>query len=114
VRLGDVCRLRPGFLVAGEELTMPTYVNPDQQTLDKVATVLEQYHGELHAADVQVRVLMARGKRDKNGDTVGDAIRVRGCRAAGAIKITSEKDRAAGLADAVMLLDGLEPWEDMP
>ena len=93
---------------------MPTYVNPDQQTLDKVATVLEQYHGELHAADVQVRVLMARGKRDKNGDTVGDAIRVRGCRAAGAIKITSEKDRAAGLADAVMLLDGLEPWEDMP
>ena len=90
---------------------MPTYTDPTSEVMQVYASEMEKHHPELVGAEVTVKVLMAHGKRDKNGDLVGSAIKVRGCLAAGAIKIVSTKDRAAGMADAVMYLDA-DRWDE--
>lgn len=90
---------------------MPTYVRADESVTDLVTEVMQAHHKELAEADVEVSVLMAHGKRDKSGRQVGAAITIGGYVCAGCIRITSLKERALGMADAVMLLDG-DRWED--
>ncbi len=85
---------------------MATYSSAPHEVHDVVSSVMERYHGGLCDAGVTVTVLFAYAPRDSNGDPVGPAIKVHGAPALASIKITSLRDRAAGLADSIMLIDG--------
>lgn len=89
---------------------MPTYVRADESVTDLVTEVMQAHHQDLAAEGVTVATLMARGKRDKDGVLVGVAITIGGYQCAGCLRITSLKQRALGMADAVMLLDG-DRWD---
>jgi hypothetical protein len=70
-----------------------------------VMKVMEQNHHELYDAGVTVTTLIARSED-------GPAIKVRGCEAAGCIRITKLTERTLGMGDALMILDGerLDSW----
>ncbi len=91
---------------------MTVYQKADQDLLQAVQETMEQYHGELADTGVTVKVLLAYGPTDKNGDLTGPALHSHGSPALAKIKITSLRDRAAGMADALMELDGdqIEEW----
>jgi hypothetical protein len=81
------------FSIANEEINL---------TIQKV---MKENHGDLHAEGVTITAMIARSEE-------GPAIKVRGCEAAGCIRITKLMERTLGLGDAVMILDGerLEAW----
>lgn len=91
---------------------MATYARGDSDLHKTVQDVMERYHGDLDDAEVTVTVLLAYGPRDAHGDPVGPAITVHGVPAWASIKVTSLRDRAAGMSDAIMLLDGdrIDEW----
>lgn len=70
-----------------------------------IMKVMEQNHPELYNEGVTITALIARSEE-------GPAIKVRGCEAAGCIRITKLAERTLGLGDAVMILDGerLDAW----
>lgn len=84
---------------------MPTNYElaPDDlvQTVKKVA---KKYHPEI-AKHVEITVMLAT-------NTNGPALMHNGYQAAAIIRRTTEKDRVAGLADAVLIIDGnrLDEW----
>lgn len=81
------------FSIANEEINL---------TIQKV---MKENHGDLHAEGVTITAIIARSEE-------GPAIKVRGCEAAGCIRITKLMERTLGLGDAVMILDGerLDAW----
>ena len=81
------------FSIANEEINL---------TIQKV---MKENHGDLHAEGVTITAMIARSEE-------GPAIKVRGCEAAGCIRITKLMERTLGLGDAVMILDGerLDAW----
>ena len=81
------------FSIANEEINL---------TIQKV---MKENHGELHAEGVTITAMIARSEE-------GQAIKVRGCEAAGCIRVTKLMERTLGLGDAVMILDGerLDAW----
>lgn len=81
------------FSIANEEINL---------TIQKV---MRENHGDLHAEGVTITAMIARSEE-------GPAIKVRGCEAAGCIRITKLMERTLGLGDAVMILDGerLDAW----
>lgn len=85
---------------------MSTYQMAEKAVAKLVAQVMKRFHGALDDAGVTVDVLMAHARTDKNGDPVGPALSLGGCACVGKIKVMSLKDRAAGRADAEMILDG--------
>lgn len=85
---------------------MPTYSKADRELHDVVLEAMDRWHSRLVDSDVTVDVLLAYGTRDKNDDIVSPAITDRGVQCRAKIKITSLRDRALGVADAVMLIDG--------
>lgn len=93
---------------------MPTYQKADGAILAELSAVMRKYHGRLADAGVTVDVLMAYASRDENGDPIGHAIKHRGVVAKACIRIIGLKDRAAGRADAEMLIDGdeVDTWSE--
>ena len=81
------------YSIANEEINL---------TIQKV---MRENHGDLHAEGVTITAMIARSEE-------GPAIKVRGCEAAGCIRITKLMERTLGLGDAVMILDGerLDAW----
>ena len=81
------------FSIANEEINL---------TIQKV---MKENHGDLHAEGVTITAMIARSEE-------GPAIKVRGCEAAGCIRITKLMERTLGLGDALMILDGerLDAW----
>ena len=81
------------YAIANEEINL---------TIQKV---MKENHQELFNEGVTITALIARSEN-------GPAIKVRGCEAAGCIRITKLAERTLGLGDAVMILDGerLDAW----
>lgn len=81
------------YAIANEEINL---------TIQKV---MKENHQELFNEGVTITALIARSEN-------GPAITVRGCEAAGSIRITKLAERTLGLGDAVMILDGerLDAW----
>jgi hypothetical protein len=94
------------------ESTARTYEPAAQETIAFIQSVMSQYHPTLKSAGVTIGAAMASGPRDKNDEITGPAIKHGGYRALATVKITSLKDRAYGLADALILIDGDE-WPAM-
>ena len=94
---------------------MPTtYQTASQAIQDRAYDAMARYHPHLRDAKVRLTVLEASGPRDADGEVCGPAIKVRGQKAMACIKVTSLKDRAAGLGDAVLIIDADEcdTWSD--
>jgi hypothetical protein len=85
---------------------MPTtYEKCDESVERIVADVIAKYRDDLREAGVTVALLFAR-----NGD--GPAVKLHGYECAATIKITSQKDRAKGNADAEIVIDESR-WSDL-
>ena len=91
---------------------MPTYCRATKETAAQVRRVLKQYHGVLADAGVTCDILMAHAKLDANGDPVGAAVTKGGYPCIGVVKVMPLKDRAAGRADAEIVLDG-DRWDEL-
>ncbi len=93
---------------------MPTYTKADADTRDFVHATLKELRPDLAEVDVRVDVLMARPTVDKHtGEPKGPALKLHGVPALAIVRITTTKDRVAGLADAIVYIDH-DRWEDMP
>jgi hypothetical protein len=90
---------------------MATFREADAAVQKLVATVAKKHHKELTEAGVTITTLMAFATRKEDGSLSGPAMAEKGFALAGRIKITSHKDRVAGLADAILMLDG-DRWEE--
>lgn len=90
-----------------------TYETVDSDTEFKVASIMEKYHQPIYEAKVELNILFAHGPKDAEGETTGPAIAVNGYPALASIKINNLKDRAAGLRDATLLIDG-DQWPLTP
>jgi hypothetical protein len=91
------------------------YEQAPKTTRTHVDRALSRYHPHLKAAEVTLNVLHAYGPRDEEtGTLTAPAIEARGQKALACIKVTNLKDRAAGLADAVLMIDGDDcgEWDD--
>ncbi len=85
------------------------YKRADADVLSVVAVVIEAHHKHLADAGVVVDVIMADGGMDKlNRRKV--ALRRRGFPCAGLVTVTNQKQRTAGMRDALIFLD-LAAWE---
>lgn len=84
---------------------MSWYAIANEEVNLTIQKVMKENHGELFAAGVTITALIARSEE-------GPAIKVRGCEAAGCIRITKLTERTLGLGDAVMILDGerMDAW----
>ena len=90
---------------------MPYYSNPDSDTLALLRRVVETYHGPLHSHQVQFDVLVAWGNKDDDGEITSPAIRVHGYQAVAAVRVISLRDRAKGMGDAEITIDG-DHWDE--
>jgi len=86
------------------------YTKADQETLEMISEVMNQYHGGLRDSEVTVQCLMASAAVDANGDSLGHAIMAGGYPALATVRIIPIKQRAAGFADAEIILDA-DNWE---
>ena len=82
---------------------MTTYTKDDGEAADVCAKMLKKYHSDLAACKVTVEVLFASNEE-------GPAVTKNGWPCAALAKINSLKDRAAGLADARIIVD-YDVWE---
>ncbi len=90
---------------------MPIY-EQDDGSIERIAKqMLVKYHGPLHDAEVKLDYLFARSKRDENGDATGPALKLHGYQCAAVVKVLSAKDRAKGLGDAEIVVDG-DRWHE--
>lgn len=79
---------------------MTTYDTVPQEVLDLINSTMEQYHEELHNAEVTVDAMFA---HNENGD---HPVKLGGYPALAYIKITSLKNRIKGMMDAEIMIDG--------
>jgi hypothetical protein len=94
---------------------MPTTFEPDRGRIKSIVDgLLEQYRGELLAAGVRFDLLLAYAGKNQNGEPVGPALKANGYAAAATVRILSLKDRAKGMADAEIVVDGdrVEEWSE--
>lgn len=91
-----------------------TFSEAPTSTIERVRETMARYHGGLRDAGVRITILHASGPRDEDGEITAHAIMIRGHKAMACIKITSLKDRAAGLGDAVLTIDGddCDTWSE--
>ena len=68
--------------------------------------LIAKHYNDLNEHDVTVDYVFAHAPVDKDGVLTGPALSRRGHPLAGEIRITPGRDRALGIADAVMTLDG--------
>ncbi len=93
---------------------MPTYEAAPAEALTRIEQLLERYHGPLRDAGVKVDYLFALPTVNKNGDDVGHAISHGGYRCAAKVRVIGLKDRAKGMGDAEIIVDGRQwdEWDD--
>lgn len=92
---------------------MPTYQKASPEVVALCDDVMERTHERLTKLRVRIDVLMAYSTKDETtGEPKGPAIKHHGSAALGLIRITSLKDRVAGLADAILYLDG-DRWPEL-
>lgn len=91
---------------------MTVYQKADSDLVNTVNEVMQQYHSELDDAGVTVGVLLAYGPTDKDGVVTGPALNNHGVPCMAKIRINSLRNRAAGLPDALLEIDGdqIEEW----
>lgn len=78
--------------------------NGDDVTM--LMNVMQDYHQPLVAEGVTVSILMAFAPEDKNGHATRPAITHGGYAAAAVAKVNTLKDRALGISDATITIDG--------
>lgn len=93
---------------------MPTYDAAPAASHERIAQLLEKYHGPLRDAGVKIDVLFALPTVNKNGDDVGHAVSHGGYRCAAKVRVIGLKDRAKGMGDAEIIVDGRQwdEWDD--
>lgn len=92
---------------------MPRYERAPDDVYALVADVMQQYHEDLAEAGVTVETLFALpSDRDisDDGELLRPLVAHHGYPAAAVVKVVSAKDRAAGNADARLVIDGHQ-WE---
>jgi len=91
---------------------MPNYV-PDYEgdVTDTVKGLIKTkpQFSDLSEHDVTVTVIFAKGKRNDDGELNGPTLVSNGKTCAAVIKINSLENRAAGMADAMIIVDGDAP-----
>lgn len=92
---------------------MPVFTKADALVCELVDAVLEEHHQRLVEFGVSLDVLMAHARTDSSGNPKGPALKHHGVPCLATIKITSHKERVAGLADAILTIDG-DRWGDLP
>ena len=90
---------------------MPIFEKDDGRVGQVVAELLDLYHGELAEAGVRFDLLLAEASTDDNGDPVGPALKSSGYTAAATVRVLGLKDRAKGLGDAEIVVDG-DRWPE--
>lgn len=85
---------------------MSTYERADKEATALLRVIMKDHHPELAERQVTVDLLFAYGPVNEAGQKVGPAIKHHGFEAAGVCRITNLKDRAKGLADAEIVVDG--------
>lgn len=86
---------------------MSHYCKADAAVASFVEDVMHQFHKDLVNADVTVEVLFAHA----DGECPGPPVTHNGYQALAVLKVNSQKDRVAGLADARIVVDG-DGWEE--
>lgn len=93
---------------------MATFRKADKDICDLVSDVMRQYHKPLHDAGVRVDVLLAHAPRnEKTDEPKGPAIKLHSYPCLATVRVTSQKERVAGLADVMLVIDG-DQWPDLP
>jgi len=90
-----------------------TYTKANAGVREFVDAVMEEYHPELHGANVRIGILMVQPSVNDKGQPTGPAISFHGHSATACIKIASTKDRTIHEYDAIMQIDE-ERWTFMP
>lgn len=80
---------------------------------ERAEALIEKFHPDLHAQDVEIAYVFAHGKRDKDGALVGAALRLHGNQCSGIARILGGKDRALRKVDVEISLDA-DRWPSMP
>lgn len=83
-----------------------TFQRAEKDVTDLVAKVMAEAFDDLAKLKVEVDVLMAFAARDKDGEPKGCALKLHGVPCLAIVKVTSLKDRVAGLGDVRILIDG--------
>jgi len=83
-----------------------TYEPAKAEVWKLAVSVMEKYHGDMVEVEAQFEVMFAYGPKDKEGQTTGPAIKVRGFACYASVRLFPLRDRAAGRPDFEMLLDG--------
>jgi hypothetical protein len=78
---------------------MTWYTKADEEVNATVEKVMKKYHPDLHAEGVSITVLIARSEE-------GPPLKSRGNEILGSIRVTKLTERALGLGDALMMLNG--------
>lgn len=91
---------------------MPNYGKASADAYDRLERMLKVYHAPLVNAEVKVDLLFAFPKQNKNGDDVGHAVSHGGYAAYAKIRVIGLKDRAKGMGDAEIIIDGRR-WDEL-
>lgn len=91
---------------------MSTYQLGTKEQQKTVKKILEAYHEDLVSAGVTVEILQAFVELDEDGVPTGVPLSDKGYACAARIRVNGLRDRAKGLADVEVLLDGMH-WEEL-
>lgn len=92
---------------------MTTYQPAPETIIQQAKRIIEKYHVRLIDAGVRIDYLMAHASVDeKTGEPVGPAIRGGGVPAWGYCRIINLRDRAKGMGDVEIALDG-DHWNNI-
>ncbi len=93
---------------------MASFKKAPKEVVEMVNSILCEFetHKPILDAHVKIEILMAYADRDDNGEIKGQALTLHGVRALGICKIMAAEHRAAGSADARILVDG-DWWESV-
>lgn len=91
---------------------MPTFKKDDGTLVHMAMQIMKEFetHQPLIDAEVRVDYLFAFGDLDDHGEVIGNALTKNGVKALGITRKLGLKDRAKGLGDAEILIDG--DWWD--
>lgn len=85
---------------------MPTFQKVDVASQLLLEDVRDEFHRPLVEAEVRVGMLHAFGTKNEDGELTSPAITHNGCKCAGLAKIVNLRDRALGMPDVLVLVDG--------
>lgn len=89
-----------------------TYAEVDEATRDLVHEVMEAHHEPLCVEGVKLDLVFAYAPVDEEtGIKVGDALKHRGVRALAIARVVKLKDRAKGMGDGEIEIDG-DDWQE--